>query len=93
MNKTDIVRKFITENPKITKKKEIARLLFEANPETFKDIENARSFVRSVTGSNGIHSRDRITRPDKNGNGTIDSSEWIKMCPCFDAIPEYKNLL
>ena len=64
MNKAEIVRKFITENPKITKKKEIARLLFEANPETFKDIENARSSVRSVTGSNGVHNRDHITRPD-----------------------------
>jgi N-acetylmuramoyl-L-alanine amidase len=35
----------------------------------------------------------RDTSPDKNGNGTIESSEWIKMCPCFDAIPEYKHLL
>ena len=35
----------------------------------------------------------RDTSADKNGNGTIESSEWIKMCPCFDAIPEYKNLL
>lgn len=27
--------------------------------------------------------------PDKNGNGTIEPSEWIKSCPCFSAIPEY----
>lgn len=30
--------------------------------------------------------------PDKNGNGIIESFEWIKDCPCFNAIPEYKNL-
>jgi len=22
--------------------------------------------------------------PDKNGNGKVDKSEWIKACPCFD---------
>lgn len=30
--------------------------------------------------------------PDTNGNGIIDSFEWIKSCPCFNAIPEYKDL-
>ncbi len=30
--------------------------------------------------------------PDKNKNGIIDSWERIKECPCFNAIPEYKNL-
>jgi len=30
--------------------------------------------------------------PDTNGNGIVDSFEWIKSCPCFDAIPEYKNV-
>lgn len=30
--------------------------------------------------------------PDKNGNGTIEPTEYIKACPCFDAIPEYKSL-
>ena len=29
---------------------------------------------------------------DKNGNGIIDPWERIKECPCFDAIPEYKDL-
>jgi N-acetyl-anhydromuramyl-L-alanine amidase AmpD len=22
--------------------------------------------------------------PDKNGDGKIDSRDWIKICPCFD---------
>lgn len=30
--------------------------------------------------------------PDKNGNGRIDPWERIKECPCFDAIPEYKDI-
>ena len=30
--------------------------------------------------------------PDKNKNGKIDPWEYIKMCPSFDAIAEYKNI-
>lgn len=30
--------------------------------------------------------------PDKNGNGKIEKSEWIKMCPSFDAKTEYKGI-
>lgn len=30
--------------------------------------------------------------PDLNGDGEIDSSEWIKYCPCFDAKTEYKDI-
>ncbi len=35
----------------------------------------------------------RDTSPDKNGNGIIEPDEFIKQCPCFDAIPEYQHLL
>ena len=28
--------------------------------------------------------------PDRNGNGTIEPSEWIKACPSFDAKTEYR---
>lgn len=34
----------------------------------------------------------RDTSPDLNGNGVIEPFEFIKGCPCFDAIPEYKHL-
>lgn len=34
----------------------------------------------------------RDTSPDLNGNGTVEPSEWIKSCPCFDAKTEYKDL-
>ena len=30
--------------------------------------------------------------PDKNHNGTIEPSEWIKQCPSFDAKEEYKRI-
>lgn len=35
----------------------------------------------------------RDTSPDLNGNGKVDKEEWVKACPCFDAIPEYKSLV
>ena len=30
--------------------------------------------------------------PDLNGNGRVDKCEWIKLCPCFEAREEYKEL-
>ena len=35
----------------------------------------------------------RDTSPDLNGNGVIEPFEFIKGCPCFDAITEYKHLI
>lgn len=29
---------------------------------------------------------------DLNGNGIIEPFEWMKECPCFNAIEEYQNL-
>lgn len=34
----------------------------------------------------------RDTSPDLNSNGIIEPNEYIKGCPCFEAIPEYKDL-
>ncbi|MBI1268366.1 MAG: N-acetylmuramoyl-L-alanine amidase [Cryomorphaceae bacterium] len=34
----------------------------------------------------------RDLSPDKNGDGIISPWEFIKVCPCFDAREEYKNL-
>lgn len=31
----------------------------------------------------------RDASPDRNGDGTISSNEWIKECPCFDARKEF----
>lgn len=30
--------------------------------------------------------------PDKNHNGIVESWEWIKQCPCFDAKKEYADI-
>lgn len=35
----------------------------------------------------------RDTSPDLDGDGIVEPNEWIKMCPCFDAVAEYKDLL
>jgi N-acetylmuramoyl-L-alanine amidase len=35
----------------------------------------------------------RDLSPDLDGDGQVEPNEWIKQCPCFDAIPEYKHLL
>ena len=34
----------------------------------------------------------RDLSPDLNGDGKITPNEWTKMCPCFDAEVEYKNI-
>lgn len=34
----------------------------------------------------------RDLSPDLNNNGTIEPAEYIKLCPCFNAIPEYARL-
>lgn len=34
----------------------------------------------------------RDASPDMNGNGIIESFEWIRECPSFDAKNEYKNI-
>ena len=34
----------------------------------------------------------RDLSPDRNKNGVIEVREWVKSCPCFDAIPEYRGV-
>lgn len=34
----------------------------------------------------------RDISPDKNHNGKIDPSEFIKLCPCFSAMEEYADI-
>jgi hypothetical protein len=50
-----------------------------------KDLKNRYPTIDKVIGH-------RDTSPDLNGNGIIEPNEYIKGCPCFDAIPEYKDL-
>lgn len=50
-----------------------------------KDLKSRFPTIKRVIGH-------RDTSPDKNGNGIIEPFEFIKGCPCFDAIKEYKNI-
>jgi N-acetylmuramoyl-L-alanine amidase len=34
----------------------------------------------------------RDLSPDLDKDGVVEPNEWVKMCPCFYAIPEYKNI-
>jgi N-acetylmuramoyl-L-alanine amidase len=46
----------------------------------------ARYKLRAVLGH-------RDLSPDLDGDGLVEPHEWIKICPCFNAIPEYAGLL
>lgn len=50
-----------------------------------KQLKNEYKTIERVIGH-------RDTSPDLNGNGIIEPYEYIKGCPCFDAISEYKDL-
>ena len=34
----------------------------------------------------------RDLSPDEDGNGRIEPDEWVKQCPCFDALMDYFDL-
>ena len=55
------------------------------------------SLTELLTGLRRLYPKARIRghrdfSPDLNHNGTVEPSEWIKACPCFDAASEYKNI-
>jgi N-acetylmuramoyl-L-alanine amidase len=33
----------------------------------------------------------RDLSPDKDGDGVVEQKEWVKSCPCFDAVSEYSK--
>lgn len=41
---------------------------------------------------NAVIQGHRDFSPDKNNNGIIEPFEWMKLCPCFDAKSEYREL-
>jgi hypothetical protein len=65
MNKSDLIRKYISENPQAKDKRDIARNILKLYPDLFKDLESARSAVRTVTGSSGNKKREYFKSPDK----------------------------
>lgn len=34
----------------------------------------------------------RDLSPDLDGDGVVEPHEWVKVCPCFDAMQEYMNV-
>lgn len=34
----------------------------------------------------------RDLSPDVDGDGVVEPQEWLKQCPCFEAIPEFKSV-
>ena len=50
---SELVRAFLIKNPTITANRTAARLLFAQYPMRFKDIDNARSAVRSIMNAHG----------------------------------------
>jgi len=63
--KRDLIRQFITDHPEFKDKKEIARQLLKKYPKKFKDVEQARNYVRAVTGSLGEGHRKGLSNPEK----------------------------
>lgn len=49
-------------------------------------LEYAEGNVKRITGH-------RDLSPDRDGDGVVEPNEWVKVCPCFDAEPEYKHFL
>lgn len=61
-----------------------------------KIIETIKEVIELVSDHGGKIKRiigHRDLSPDLDGDGIVEPHEWIKQCPCFEAIPEYKHLL
>ena len=41
---------------------------------------------------NAVIKGHRDCSPDTNHNGKVDKWEWLKECPCFNAMDEYKDI-
>ena len=48
------------------------------------------TLLRDYPGCRIVGHRD--LSPDLDGDGVIESHEWLKLCPCFDAGKEYSSL-
>jgi len=50
-------------------------------------IDSLRSAFRNVEVKGH-----RDLSPDMDGDGIVERHEWVKACPCFDAIKEYETI-
>lgn len=57
-----------------------------ATPAQMATLERRLREVAAIYPGAGVCGH-RDLSPDRNGNGIIEPGEWLKACPCFDAIP------
>jgi N-acetylmuramoyl-L-alanine amidase len=50
-------------------------------------LELVQHYIKLYPNAKVVGHRD--LSPDLNGDGKITSNEWVKLCPCFNAIAEY----
>ncbi len=70
----------------------------DGKPKDTRTVAQKRAIPRLIA---KIQERHPITKilghrdvsPDKDGNGKVDSYEWLKACPCFNAELEYKSMI
>ena len=57
-----------------------------ADTRTERQKHSLRALIRTLKKMFPIHEvcGHRDLSPDKNGNGVVESSEWLKQCPCFE---------
>lgn len=77
-----------TNKPKDTRTEAQKAELLVTILEVLREIDKSGQDVASV-----VIKGHRDLSPDKNKNGVVEPNEWVKQCPCFDAIPEYKNVV
>ena len=71
----------------------------DMKPADTRTVQQKESLVRIITELKALYPSitkvvgHRDLSPDLNHDGIIEPNEWIKMCPCFNAIPEYKSLV
>ena len=62
-------------------------------PEQKDSLETLLRYLRSMKrGKFSEIKGHRDFSPDLNNNGIIESNEFMKECPCFDVISEYKHI-
>jgi len=76
------------EYPKDTRTEEQKIELLTAILDVLRAVKEAGGKVRDIK---IIGHRD--LSPDLDGDGIVEPHEWIKNCPCFDAIEEYKDIV
>lgn len=64
MTQADLARKVIDDYPEVTANRRRAAILCAEHPKIFKTVEQARTVVRDVVGSNGTASRRKFSDPE-----------------------------